>query len=119
MYSIDLSENGFDDCNLICNNCELSGILPSYKDLRFLTKKDEHYVLNKELKDKTLPAYLIHQELPGGKYGRIYQALRTCYNKKPFEYMKYEEKEIIFKETGINPFEKPFEFMKYNDSLYY
>lgn len=38
---------------------------------------------------------------------------------KPFEYMKYEEKEIIFEETGINPFEKPFEYMKYNDRIYY
>lgn len=97
MYSVDLSEIGFDDCELVCNNCKLSGILPSYKDLRYLTKMDEHYILSKELKDKTLPAYLFLKEINGGKYGRIYHALRTFYNKKPLEYMN-----VIIKEISIN-----------------
>lgn len=36
---------------------------------------------------------------------------------KPFEYMKYEEKEIILEETGINPFATPFVYMKYGDCI--
>jgi hypothetical protein len=37
----------------------------------------------------------------------------------PFEYMKYEEKEITFEmigqDIGYNIFEKPFEYMKYEE----
>ena len=49
MISVDLSIHGFDGCTLMCDNTSLKGILPSYKDLRSIIKKDDHYVLSKSL----------------------------------------------------------------------
>ena len=36
----------------------------------------------------------------------------SCIFAKPFKPIVYKPTEIIFEETGINPFEKPFEPMK-------
>ena len=80
MISVDLSLHGFDGCTLMCDNTSLKGMLPSYKDLRSIIKKDNHYVLSKSLYNKVYPAYIITKELCSGKYGRIYQALRTDKN---------------------------------------
>ncbi len=81
MISVNLDIHGFDGCTLISDSTNLKGDYPSYKDLRSIVKKDDHYVLSKALYNKVLPAYVITKELCSGKYGRIYQALRIDKNK--------------------------------------